>query len=379
MSVSIRKFEPKVAPEHQPKEEVPQSPEVAADTNGEKPSTVRNDTISGLASLIASTPDNIEEMKKTCEEAVFVLPEIAMTGNLTIINASYNAGKTLLSLWLLSKRNQAALESKAILYLNADDTYQGAIDKMEFMKSHNVDFLIPGQQGFEMETFPLLIEKEIRENRAGQLVLVLDTMKKFVDPMDKKRARSMMGLLRNFVQAGGTVIALAHTNKHKGTDGSSVAEGVGDFLNDCDAAYLVEVVSSPEDATKTVVFKCTKSRGPNTKKATFTYDNGDKVSWRDRFQSVVSLDGDDAQKELAKIETDRRHAEDLEVIEYVKARLSEGPLSRREITQEDLGNGVSRSRREKVLDRYSDTNGREFPIHWKAFNGTTGGGRYQLT
>lgn len=359
MSVTIRKFEP------MPK--------------GQECPSLKDESTDGLASLIASTPDNIEEMKKTCEEAVFVLPEIAMTGNLTIINASYNAGKTLLTLWLLRKREQAALGGKSILYLNADDTYQGAIDKMEFMKAHEVEFLIPGQQGFEMATFPLLMEKEIREERAGQLVLVLDTMKKFVDPMDKKGARSMMDLFRRFVQKGGTVIALAHTNKHKDSDGASVAEGVGDFMNDCDAAYLIEVVSSPDDPTKTVVFKCTKSRGPNTKKATFTYDNGDKVSWRERFHSVVSLDGEDADKELAKIEADRKRAEDQEVIEYILERLKEGPLSRKEIKEEGLGNGISKARREKVLDRYSDANGGEIPIYWEAFNGPTGGWRYKLT
>lgn len=352
MSVSIRKFEP-VATEKRPY------------------------SAQGLASLIASTAENIADMKRTCEEAVFVLPEIAMTGHLTIINASYNAGKTLLALWLLSKRDQHALGRKTILYVNVDDTYAGSIDKMEFMKSYDVHFLIPGQQGFEMEQFKLLVEQDIRNMGAGQLVLVLDTMKKFVDPMDKRGARSMMDLLRRFVQSGGTVIALAHTNKHKGSDGSSVAEGVGDFMNDCDAAYVADVVSSPDDPTKTVVFNCTKSRGPNTKKATFTYDNGDKASWRGRFQSVVSLDGDDAEKEISKIEADRRHAEDLEVIEYILKRLEGGPLSRREITQGDLGNGFSKSQREKVLNRYSDANGGENAVHWKAFEGRTGGWRYR--
>ena len=232
--------------------------------------------------------------------------------------------------------------------------------------------------GFSVETLKLLLEQAIDSQSAGDVVFVLDTLKKFVDMMDKRAARTLTDLLRRFVQAGGTVIALAHTNKNKASDGASIAEGVGDFLNDADCGYIIEVVSSQDAPTKTIVFNNTKSRGPNAKKATFTYDNGEETSWHERFESVASLDGDEAKKTISKIEADRRHAEDVQVIEYICERLKSGPRSRKELCQEDLTNEFSRNRREKVLERYSTDNGGENRVHWKASKGKTGGFVYHL-
>ncbi len=344
--------------------------EAAKNTKDRKPDFNLAEFLEGM---VASTPDHLAEMRKLSQEAVFILPRLAMSGQLTIINASYNAGKTLLCCWLLSQRDQQATTSQRVFYINADDTFDGGIEKGEIMRDYGIQFLIPGQRGFSVEMFKQLLERAIDSRSAGEVVFVLDTLKKFVDMMDKKAARSLNDLLRRFIQAGGTVIALAHTNKNRASDGSSIAEGVGDFMNDFDCGYVIEVVSSPDATTKTVVFRNDKSRGPNLKKATFTYDNGEAKTWKDRFDSVTSLDGEEAKRTISKIEADRRHYDDIEVIRYICKRLSAGPLSRKEISQEDLTNEFSRSRREKVLERYSTDNGGENRVYWEARKGKTGG------
>ena len=61
-------------------------------------------------------------------------------------------------------------------------------------------------------------------------VLILDTLKKFTDLMDKRTASQFGVAARGFISAGGTLIALAHTNKHVGTDGKAIYSGTSDIL-----------------------------------------------------------------------------------------------------------------------------------------------------
>ena len=331
-----------------------------------------------LDDMIASTTEHLEEMEKLSKETVFILPDIAISGQITLINASPNAGKTLLTSWLLSRRDQQARESHKVYYINADDTYDGGRFKAEFLKQHGVETLLPDQFKFSVAGFKGLIEDAIAANSCDGVVFILDTLKKFVDMMDKKAARSWNDLLRRFVQCGGTIIALAHVNKNKDGDGSSVAEGVGDFMNDFDAAYVIEVAGESESGERTVVFKNTKSRGPNTKKATFTYSNAEKETWLERFESVSLLNHDQATRNIAKAKAEKRHAEDKPVIDYICQRLEGQALSRTDICQSDLSNGFSRSRRDNVLSRYSTDNGGENKVYWEASKNTTGGWTYSL-
>ena len=56
-------------------------------------------------------------------------------------------------------------------------------------------------------------------------MIILDTLKKFTDLMNKKASSEFGKLARTFVGAGGTIIALAHTNKNKDEEGKGVTGG----------------------------------------------------------------------------------------------------------------------------------------------------------
>lgn len=333
--------------------------------------------IGKIGNMIASTPQNIETMKQRAKDAVFVLPQIALAGDLTIINASPNAGKTLITLWLLSQREMEATKDYTILYINADDSFNGGIEKAEFMSGFNVNSLIPNESGFDTDKLTEILREAIATGAAGELVIVLDTLKKFVNMMDKTFARSFNILLREFTQAGGTVIALAHTNKHKNGDGKGVAEGVGDFLNDFDCCYILDVEQTEE--TKTIVFENQKLRGPNVKRVSFTYDNREKKTWTERFESVTRLSDDEARSMITGIKDAETHEEDAPVIEYLRARLAGGEVVRRVLLREDLEAGKpSLGMREQVLDRYTDANAKKEFQHWIVRTGDKGGKVYRL-
>ena len=57
---------------------------------------------------------------------------------------------------------------------------------------------------------------------ASQYVVILDTLKKWIDLFDSKGISSATKSLKKFTVVGGTVFALAHTNKHTDEEGVSL-------------------------------------------------------------------------------------------------------------------------------------------------------------
>ena len=318
--------------------------------------SVDDDFLASLDLLSASTDANIELMKQRAKDAVFVFPEIAMMGDCTIINAGPNTGKTLLSLWLLTQRNKEATKHLKIYYINADDSFNGGIEKMEALRGEGITTLIPNQNGFDPADLSKIIKSAIVADACGRMVILLDTLKKFVSTMDKNDARIFNIMVRSFTQSGGTFIALAHTNKNKDTDGKSIAEGVGDFQSDFDCAYTVDKAPViTEGAARVIVFENTKLRGPNTMKVTFEYDASEKKSWSHRFCSIRRVGAEEAQQAADKALADVQRAKDQPVIDYILSELDDGPKSHSAITRNNLGDRATGSvgDRDKVLDRYA--------------------------
>jgi 5S rRNA maturation endonuclease (ribonuclease M5) len=337
-----------------------------------------------MQGLVASTPENLQSMEELCGDAVFILPGIAMMGQFTVLNAQWNTGKTLFTLWLLTQRDKQATKDATIYYVNADDDYPNAVIKARIMEEHGVHSIIPGQgksvgdgegRGFDPKQIETIMQSAIDFDSAGGIVLILDTLKKFADLMEKRTLRKFLILCRNFTMAGGTLIALAHTNKHK-TAGVSIAEGAGDTWNDCDCAYILDEVEESPDDKKTVVFKNGKLRGPNTLEALFTFNRSEGLTWLERFASVEQISKGQSQEVISDYEAEKRHNTDMEIINYLRKRIlgSATPVSETRLTHEDLvGQPGSKASRARVLYDYAQTNTNFEFQHWRMKAGETGG------
>ena len=327
--------------------------------------------MAAMRALVASTDGNIEQMKQRAQDAVFVLPEIAMLGDCTILNAGPNTGKTLLTLWLLCNRDMEATKHLDIFYINADDSFNGSIEKMEITRQFGVHHLIPNQNGFDPANLAKMIKAAIKADACGRMVIILDTLKKFVSTMDKNDARIFNIMVRTFTQAGGTLIALAHTNKNKDSDGKSIAEGVGDFQSDFDCAYTIdkaEVITEGTD--RVIVFENTKLRGPNAMKTTFSYDAGEKRTWATRFGSIKRIGAEEAKRAEEKAAADAQLEKDQPIIDYIRGQLDDGPKSHSSLTRNNLDRATgSVGERDKVLERY-------FGRFWGRSKGQTSGWNY---
>lgn len=246
---------------------------------------------------------DIKKLETKLQTDVFVIGRIALLGQATVIFAQPNAGKTLITLKLLVDAIKSGeVDGQSVFYINADDTYRGLLTKAKLAERYGFHMLAPDHHDFDTAKFQAYVEQLILLDKARGCIVVLDTLKKFADTMDKRKSSEFNKTIRRFVQSGGTMVALAHVNKHKGTDGKVIHAGTSDTLDDFDAAYVVEVVK--RDPTEVVVcFENRKNRGDNAQQASYRYAGKDAVSsYCGLFESVETLDDETVRKNRELIE-----------------------------------------------------------------------------
>lgn len=87
----------------------------------------------------------------------------------------------------------------------------------------------------------------------SNVVIILDTLKKFVPVLDKGEGKAFFNLLRKITAKGATICLLSHTNKYLTKDGDLIYEGTGDQRTDIDNMIYIH---SSED-TKTGIINLT--------------------------------------------------------------------------------------------------------------------------
>jgi len=106
---------------------------------------------------------------------------------------------------------------------------------------------------------------------ASGTVFIFDTLKKFVNVMNKEKQSEFYKLMRRYVMSGGTVLTLGHCNKNPDENGKPVVAGTQDISDDVDALYVIDVI---EGADSTVVeIEKRKNRGMGVEVAYYTFGN----------------------------------------------------------------------------------------------------------
>jgi hypothetical protein len=194
-------------------------------------------------------------------EQRFVLQGIAILGQWTVIYAPPGAGKTLLTISLAIKGiENGDITPADLYYVNADDNHRGMTTKLKLAEVHDFPMLAPGYKDFKVNNFLTLLRELCVTGRARGTILIVDTLKKFTNLMDKRVASDFGSIAREFVAKGGTMIALAHVNKHRDHEGKAIYAGTSDIVDDADCAFVLDVLSDEGDV-RTVGFENKKSRG----------------------------------------------------------------------------------------------------------------------
>ena len=231
-----------------------------------------------------------DHMREKMLHDKYIMHGIALLGQITVIFAKPNTGKTLLTLWMLvESASTGIIEGNNILYINADDTYRGLLEKSELVAPHGIIMLAPGVKGFKAADLLIYLEAHIKKDTARGLIIVLDTVKKFIDTMDKKASSGFMAKLREFVTAGGSVILLGHANKHRSAEGKLVAGGTSDIPDDVDCSFFLDDAEA-SSGQKQIIFENMKARGDMVSLMAFQHARmGQYNGYGELFASVSRL------------------------------------------------------------------------------------------
>jgi len=257
-----------------------------------------------------------KKMRQQILDDVFVMEGIAILGQWTVIYAAPNTGKTLLSLHLLIDAiNKEYVEAGNIYYINVDDTFRGLTEKTEIAETVGFHMIAQNHNGFHPNMLPDIMQSMIDSGSARGKVIVLDTLKKFVSLMDKSKSTKFGEIARPFTTAGGTIIALAHTNKHKDAEGRSVHAGTTDIKDDSDCVYIADVANK-DDLTSTIILVNDKNRGNVESEVGFRYSTTKEESYTSLLASVEKIDNNT-------IKSERQHRSRKELAEKNRIAINE--------------------------------------------------------
>lgn len=314
------------------------------------------------------------ELEKQAVEQVPILGEVALQGQATVWYAEPNSGKSLMAMTLIAKGIEARKINPAKLYyLNMDDTSKGLFEKVVIAEEYGFHMLAEGYQEFSAKKFIENIREILFLDQAQGVIIILDTLKKFVDLMRKDKCSDFSVDIRRFVSKGGTVIALAHTNKNK-RDGKPVPGGTSDIRDDFDCAYTIDTVTrNTESGEKVVEFENIKSRGNVANKVAYSYSARRDIGYTALLLSVRPVD-------LEQVEPIRQAEQlrsDAELIDVAISCISEGITSKMLLAKAiSERSGVSRSTTIGLIERYTGDD----PVkhRWQARRGAHGKLAYEL-
>lgn len=247
---------------------------------------------------LAISEEQIANMIVEMKQAKYLLPKLAIEGQATVIAGAPNSGKTLLTLAFPKMAiEENEIEGSGIMYINPDDNGEGIVTKASYCYAYGIKCLSPHINRISPAEISSRIDYDIEIGKASGRTLIFDTVKKFVDVMDKGKRRIWFDLIRKWTTAGGSAILLTHTNKHKDRDGASIYSGTADILQDMDCLYNLEVVDDTDPNWRTVQFTLQKARGNNVPELAVKYLKTTD-SWIDKAYSVQILDDQDAVRKV---------------------------------------------------------------------------------
>ncbi len=291
-----------------------------------------------------------DELKKRALNERPVLGEIGLHGQLMVIYASPNTGKTLITLHLLLDAiDKKRIDPDRLFYLNMDDNSNGLAHKSRIADDYGFHMLVDGYNQFKAREFLAVVSEMVENDTVDGATLVLDTLKKFVKVMDKNDCSKFNAVMRSFVMKGGTVIALAHVNKNPGADGKKVFAGTTDIVDDFDNACMLSEVAVAQNV-KTVEFTNIKNRGSNPSSVAYSYSIEKYARYDDLLLTVKEVNLMD----LVPLKQAAAMVADDVLINHIASKIKAGFVTRMALIKcVSALSGASNSDVGEVINRYT--------------------------
>ncbi len=191
--------------------------------------------IDALFSDVTLRAEDVEKMAN----AEFLIPDMIVRGHVAAYVAPGNGGKTTIFVYLCEKL--VAMNLK-VLYINVDGS-PGDL-KRHFAHASKFGYQVIAPDARDGKSTSDVLDKlrAIAESdaRCDDCVFILDTLKKFVDVIDKRQAKDLYKLMRTLTVKGATICLLGHCNKYKDDEGNAIFEGTADLRNDLDELIYLD-------------------------------------------------------------------------------------------------------------------------------------------
>lgn len=297
----------------------PIKPQATASGKDSKPFSMSFDdfALNGQSKMMA------EKMKSD----TYILKDLAIAGQMTVFYAAPNTGKTLIVLkMLIDSIKCGSIKAEYVYFINADDNARGMVTKLELAEMYGFKMLAPNHEGFTVAAFEGVINHLVHTNDCAGKVVILDTVKKFTDIMNKQASTMFGTMMRAFSSKGGSVIMLAHTNKNRDGEGKRVFAGTSDLLEDCDCSYIMDVTVSPSlnGSEKLVTFENNKQRGDVAQKLNVYYRSQQGMSYNDLMATVEVRGELDAKQILLVADVEQSRQDNIEIITAITDTIAEG-------------------------------------------------------
>lgn len=310
-----------------------------------------------------------EELRRLATEEVPLLGRVALMGQATAWFAAPNTGKTLIALNLLTESIRLGrVDPSLVFYLNLDDSSSGLADKASIADEYGFHMITDGQKEFNAARFLGIMTEMIEGDHARGVVIILDTAKKFTDLMSKSDVSHFTTVVRQYTKKGGTLLALAHTNKNLGANGKPVPGGTSDLKDDVDCAYTMAPVSSNSGTGEKVVdFENVKKRGNSIQSVSYSYSMKEGISYKELLASVHPVD----EEQLVPLKRAEAIKSDAKVIDAITACIKGGVTAKMTIKKAVASTtGVSQATAVAVIEKYT---GDDPSVHkWQFSRGDRG-------
>lgn len=327
------------------------TPKAAFPPLEEDPSSVWRPVCEPANPLLAySLRGQLDELKKRAVDSVPFLGKVALLGQWTTFYAAPNTGKTLITLSLLSHAiADGRVDPENVYYVNMDDSSTGVCEKVAIAEKYGFHTIAGGEHNFKPAVLVDSLTELVRTKTAKGCVVVIDTLKKFVDLMQKSECTAFGVIARSFVQAGGTLVALAHTNKKKGDDGQAIYGGTADIVQDCDCMCVMTATKEATGDHVMVRFENQKKRGDVDPVVVYRYLDRAGLSYQDRFDSVTLV----GEAEQAQALTAATMVKDYDLIQFIVATLRKISMNKTELIVKLMHTfRLSRNAASEVIGRY---------------------------
>jgi hypothetical protein len=293
-----------------------------------------DDIWGAITAMNTATDEAVAERKKYLANLTYAFPDYIAEGNITIIIAPPNAGKTLHIMALLEGQRRTGRDMSQFVYVNEDDNANGAAVKAEMLTKAGMLVLesAAGEDHYRRpEDLFDILDKLVEMGEAAGKVFILDTLKKFIEVMNKggkDSVKNYMTRLRRFVQSGGTIIALGHANKNPEKEtGRPVFAGVQDIEDDCDQMFFMMPQTERTESEQFVKIERGKNRYPSHETFAFRYTKA--PTYPELVNNVEfiydAVEVDERVHALRRKQTAEKFmSENAEALEYIQKAIEQG-------------------------------------------------------